>query len=265
MPTSTLRAADLPNGVRLPYAEQGSPDGIPVVLLHGITDSWHSFEPVLPYLPSSVHAYAVTQRGHGDASRPGSYRLGDLVDDVAGFMDAVGLASAVVAGHSMGSIVATRFAIDHPHRTRGLVVMGGAPTFTALGLDEMTEELAAMSDPVDVDYLRAFQESTLAHPVPADYLDLVVSESAKVSIDTFRALWNDTVLTDASADLGTVAAPTLVVWGERDAFSPRRAQDELVAAIPGARLSVYAGAGHAMHWEEPARFAAELAGFAEGV
>ena len=48
MPTSTLRAADLPSGVRLPYAEQGSPDGIPVVLLHGITDSWHSFEPVLP-------------------------------------------------------------------------------------------------------------------------------------------------------------------------------------------------------------------------
>ena len=76
---------------------------------------------------------------------------------------------------------------------------------------------------------------------------------------------DDTVLTDASADLGAVAAPTLVVWGERDAFSPRRAQDGLLAAIPGARLSVYAGAGHAMHWEEPARFAAELAVFAEGV
>jgi pimeloyl-ACP methyl ester carboxylesterase len=265
MPTSTLRAVDLPGGVRLPYAEQGSPDGVPVVLLHGITDSWHSFEPVLPHLPSSVHAYAVTQRGQGDASRPGSYRLDELVADVAGFMDAVGLASAVVAGHSMGSVVATRFAIDHPDRTRGLVVMGGAPTWTALGLDEMAEELAALSDPVDVDYLREFQESTLAHPVAADYLDLVVSESAKVSVDTFRALWHDTVLTDSSAELGTIAAPTLLVWGERDAFSPRSAQDGLVAAIPGARLSVYAGAGHAMHWEEPARFAAELAAFADGV
>jgi pimeloyl-ACP methyl ester carboxylesterase len=225
----------------------------------------HAFEPVLPLLPSFVHAYAVTHRGHGDASRPGSYGLEDLVDDVVRFLDAVGLASAVVVGHSMGSVVATRFAIDHPDRARGLVVMGGAPSFATLGLDEMTEELAAMSDPVDVGYLRAFQESTLARPVPAAFLDLVVRESAKVSIETFRGAWQDTVLTDSSAGLRAITAPTLVVWGERDAFTPRSAQGELVAAIPGARLSVYAGAGHAMHWEEPARFAAELAAFAETV
>ena len=128
-----VAAAELSNGVRLPYAEQGDRDGVPVVLLHGLSDSWRAFEPVLPHLPRSVHAYAVTQRGHGDATRPGSYRLDDLVDDVARFMDAVGLASAVVAGHSMGSIVATRFAILHPDRTRGLVVMGGATSFTASG------------------------------------------------------------------------------------------------------------------------------------
>src|SRR5215210_1321605 len=164
----TLDAVELPNGVRLPYAEQGSSDGIPVVMLHGITDSWRSFEPVLPYLPASVHAYGVTQRGHGDASRPGSYELDELVEDVALFMDAVGLRSAVLCGHSMGSIVATRFAIDRRDRTDGLVIAAGAPTFAALGVDEMTAELAAMSDPLDVDYLRGFQESTLARPIPAE-------------------------------------------------------------------------------------------------
>src|SRR5918995_765052 len=182
----TLDAARLPTGLRLPYAEQGSPDGIPVVLLHGITDSWRSFEPVLPHLPASVHAYAVTQRGHGDAGRPGSYRLEELVEDVARFMDAVGLPSGIVCGHSMGSIVASRFAIVHPSRTEGLVVMGGATSFAHLGLDEMTEELAAMTDPIDVAYLRGFQESTLARPIPGELLETAVSESAKVSIATFR-------------------------------------------------------------------------------
>jgi pimeloyl-ACP methyl ester carboxylesterase len=257
----TLDVAALPGGVNLPYAEQGSPDGAPVVLLHGITDSWRSFEPVLEHLPADVRAFAVTQRGQGDASRPGFYGLEELVADVAAFLDVLGIGSAVLCGHSMGSIVATRFAIDHPERTAGLVVMGGAPTFTALDFEEMSRELATLTDPVDVDYLRGFQESTLARPIPADFLDLAVAESAKVSAATFRGLWHETVLTDFSASLGSIAVPALVVWGERDSFIPRGAAEALAAAIPGARLSVYAGAGHAMHWEEPARFAAELSAF----
>jgi len=261
----TLDAVDLPNGVRLPYAERGSRDGVPVILLHGITDSWRSFEPVLPHLPASVHAYSVTQRGHGDAGRPGSYDLDELVEDVAQFMDAVGLPSAIVCGHSMGSIVATRFAIVHPSRTDGLVVMGGATSFAHLGLEDMTEELATMTDPIDVDYLRGFQESTLARPIPADFLDTAVSESAKLSIATFRGAWHDVVLRDFASELGAISSPTLLVWGERDAFSPRAEQDALIAAIPGARLIVHEGAGHAMHWEDPERFAAELTAFVEEV
>ena len=261
----TLDAATLSNGVRLPYAEHGSPDGIPVVLLHGITDSWHSFEPVLPHLPETVHAYSVTQRGQGDATRTASYSLDELVEDVAQFMDAVGLASAIVCGHSMGSIVATNFAIRHPERTDALVLMGSATSFVNPGIEEMTAELAALSDPIDVDYLRGFQESTLARPIPPEFLDLAVSESAKVSIATFRALWDATVLADYSAQLGSISAPALVVWGELDAICPRSEQDGLVAAIPGARLIVHEGAGHAFHWEDPERFARELAAFAEEV
>jgi pimeloyl-ACP methyl ester carboxylesterase len=65
-----VKSAALSTGVTLPYVEQGDPAGTPVVLLHGITDSWRSFEPVLPYLPDSIRAFALTQRGHGDADRP---------------------------------------------------------------------------------------------------------------------------------------------------------------------------------------------------
>lgn len=259
----TLSVADLANGVRLPFAEHGSPDGTAVVLLHGLTDSCHAFGPLLAHLPESIHAYAVTQRGHGDASRTRSYGLDEVVDDLALFLDAVGLRSAIVCGHSMGAIVAARFAVLHPERTAGLVIMGGATAFAHLGLDGMLEELEAMTDPVDRDYLRGFQESTLARPVPADFLDLVVSESAKLSVGTFRDTLRDVVLPDVSSALGGISAPTLVVWGELDAFCPRSEQDALLAAIPGARLIVHEGAGHAMHWEDPERFAAELTAFAE--
>ena len=90
-----------------------------------------------------------------------------------------------------------------------------------------------------------------------------MSESAKLSIDTFRAAWNGVVLRDFSADLPAISAPALMVWGELDAFVPRAQQDALLAAIPGSRLIVHEGAGHAFHWEDPERFAGELAAFAE--
>jgi pimeloyl-ACP methyl ester carboxylesterase len=261
----TLDIAELSNGVRLPYAEQGAPDGIPLILLHGITDSWRSFEPVLPHLPGRLHVHAVTARGHGDASRPGSYALADMVDDVARFLDAAGLGSAIVAGHSMGSVVATRFAIDHPDRTDGLVVMGGAAAFGRLGMEGLRDELTALRDPLDRDYLRGFQESTLARPIPPAFLDVAVEESAKLSRATFLDALVEVCMTDFSGDLGRIAAPTLVVWGDRDVICTREEQDALIGAIPHARLSVHEGGGHAMHWEDPERVAREITGFAEEV
>src|SRR5262245_142089 len=120
--TPAIKSVELPGAVRLPYVEQGDPSGVPLLFLHGVTDSWHSFEPVLPHLSPSIHAFALTQRGHGDAGRPASgYRARDFAADVAAFLDALALGPTVIVGHSMGSTNAQRFAIDHPERTRALV------------------------------------------------------------------------------------------------------------------------------------------------
>jgi non-heme chloroperoxidase len=66
---TTQKSVELPNRVKLSYVEQGDPSGVPVLFLHGVTDSWHSFELVLPHLPASIHAFALSQRGHGEADR----------------------------------------------------------------------------------------------------------------------------------------------------------------------------------------------------
>ncbi|MGH7577079.1 MAG: alpha/beta fold hydrolase, partial [Longimicrobiales bacterium] len=87
----------LDTGVRLNYAETGSPGGDPVILLHGATDSWFSFSRLLPLLPAVVHAYALDQRGHGDSDRPQrDYAPRDLAQDVVAFMNAQGIARATV-------------------------------------------------------------------------------------------------------------------------------------------------------------------------
>jgi non-heme chloroperoxidase len=255
----------LSTGVRVEYVEQGHTDGVTVVFLHGVTDSWRSFERVLPLLPPSIHAFAISQRGHGDSSRPeGGYLLADMSRDLRAFMDAVGLQQAVVVGHSMGSMVAQRFAVDHATRVSGLVLMGAFATlFQDLGLADFYKSgIAPLTDPIDHGFAREWQQSTLARPMAADHLDIVVAETLKVPARVWRAAFDGLLNTpEFTGELTHVTAPTLIVWGDRDTYTLRAGQDRLLAAIPGARLLVYEGAGHAFHWEEPEQFSKDLVSF----
>jgi pimeloyl-ACP methyl ester carboxylesterase len=263
-----MATAQLRTGVELPYVEQGDAAGVPVILLHGITDSWRSFEPVLPHLPRSLRAYALTQRGHGDASRPWTgYRTRDFAADVAAFMDAAGLERAIVVGHSMGSSNALRFALDYPGRALGLVLLGAFASYgDKAELAEFRDTVVRpLADPIDAEVAREFQLSTLARPVAPEFLDMVVRESLKAPAHVWRAAFEGLFEDDFAGELHRIQVPVLVAWGERDAFCPRADQDRLLATIAGARLAVYEGCGHALHWEEPRRFAGDLAAFAAGL
>jgi pimeloyl-ACP methyl ester carboxylesterase len=139
------------------------------------------------------------------------------------------------------------------------VLVGGFATLPRAAVAQVDPILSTLEDPIDEGFVRAFQEGTLARPAPPGFLDAVVRESLKVPARVWRAAWAGIRDEDLTAVQSRIGAPTLAVWGDRDHLCPRASQDALVAAIPGARLSVYEGAGHAPHWEEPERFAAELA------
>jgi pimeloyl-ACP methyl ester carboxylesterase len=258
----------LPTGVRMEYVEWGDPAGVPVVFLHGVTDSWRSFERILPQLPRAIRAFALSARGHGDSSRPETgYRYADMSADVLAFMDALAIPRAIVVGHSMGSMVAQRFAVDHPARVSGLVLMGAFPTlFRDEGItDFYRTAIAPLTDPIDPVFAREWQLSTLAREMPADHFEAVVDETRKVPSRVWREAFAGLLATpDFSAALATVDVPVLLMWGERDAFSPRAGQDRLLSLFPRARLIVYEGAGHGFHWEDAGRVAGDLAAFVRG-
>jgi pimeloyl-ACP methyl ester carboxylesterase len=261
-----VKSIMLRSRIKLQYVEQGDPPGVPIVLLHGYTDSWRSFELLLPHLPKSLHAYALTQRGHGDADRPVTgYDAYDFAADLAAFMDELGIERAILAGHSMGSQIAQRFAIDYPGRTLALVLMGA---FSTLGGNRAVRELwdsavATLKDPVEPGFAREFQESTLANPVPEAFLDTIVAESLKVPARVWRAALQGQMQTDLSPELARIKAPTLIIWGGKDGICTRREQDRLAASIRGSEFVPYAGAGHGVHWEQPKRVAVDLRAFVE--
>ena len=263
--TAEEKSVVLSTGVRMEYVEQGSAKGVPVVFLHGVTDSWRSFERVLPLLPASIRAFAISARGHGDSDRPESgYGYADMSGDLLAFLDAMRIDKAIVVGHSMGALVAQRFAVDHPERLSGLVLMGAFATLHRdAGITEFYETaVAPLTDPIDPVFAREWQLSTLARPMPAAHLETVVSETRKVPSRVWREAFTAFLKTpDFSGELSKVRVPALVMWGDRDAFAPREAQQKLLSLMPHARLIVYEGAGHGFHWEDVDRVVADLVPF----
>jgi len=266
-PSAASRRVKLSFGPTLDYVDRGAPNGVPVVFLHGYTDSWLSFATVLPHLPARMRLLAYSQRGHGDSDRPvAGFHTRDLAGDLEGFLDAVGIERAVIVGHSMGSQVAARFAITRPERVLGLALVGG---FATLGgnavVGELRQAVAALSDPVDPDFVREFQASTLARPCSDTFLDMIVEESRKVPARVWREALDGQIGEDVSPDLGRIGVPTLIAWGDRDSIVSRAAQEAMATAIPDARFVICHGSGHALHWEDPASFAAELRAFVDGL
>jgi non-heme chloroperoxidase len=254
------KSVALTTGVILAYTEKGDPKGLPIVFLHGITDSHRSYEPVLEVLPDRYRAFAITARGHGESDKPAEgYAPEDMAADVAAFLDAQGIDKAVVAGHSMSSMVARVFAHRYPQRVLGLVLMGA---FASLhgnpAVVELMASLDALGEAIPEDFAREFQLSTLAHPVPDAYLKMVVGETQKVPAFVFKAALRGLADRDRTfAGAGTLV-PTLLMWGGKETFVPRSDQDVLLTAFKNARLVVFPGGGHAFHWESPATFVSEL-------
>jgi len=262
------KSIELPNGVRIDYAEQGNTSGIPLMLIHGYMDSWRSFELVLPHLPESIHAFALTQRGHGDSSRPPSgYSSQDFVSDLFAFMASMRIESAVIAGGSSGGFVARHFAIDYPKLTLGLVLVGSPFLLRDKpGVLEMWDStISTLTDPINPGFVREFAESTLSPRVPKEFIETVAQENLKVP----AYIWKETfmgLLEDDSVDkLNKIEAPTLIIWGNQDTIVSRGDQELLTTKIPDSKLVVYSGAGHGLYCEEPGRFATDLITFIEGI
>jgi pimeloyl-ACP methyl ester carboxylesterase len=251
--------------LRLAYAEQGPSTGLPIVFLHGVTDSWRSFEPVMRLLPTDVRAIAISQRGHGDSSRPAAgYTYRDMAGDLRAFMDRRAIPDAIIVGHSMGAMVAQRFAVDHPDRVAGMVLMGSFANMYQH--PEMAEfvatTIAPLTDPIGAPFAREWQLSTTARPIDPAFLATVIAETLKVPARVWHAAFEGFLRTpDFSGELSRVTAPVLLMWGDRDSYAGESDQRRLRAMMPGARSITYPGAGHAIHWEGPGRITSDLMAF----
>jgi pimeloyl-ACP methyl ester carboxylesterase len=126
-------------------------------------------------------------------------------------------------------------------------------------VEDFAADAVAFLDAAGV--VRDFQAGAAHVPLPGTFREGLVAESRKLPARVWRDAADGLVAFDDTADLGRIAAPTLLVWGDRDGLLPAEEQRRLAAAIPGARSRVYPETGHSPHWERPERFVADLDAF----
>ncbi|NJQ16809.1 alpha/beta fold hydrolase [Streptomyces bohaiensis] len=267
MSAIALKNVTLDSGVQLPYAESGRPDGIPVVFVHGPGETWRSFQPVLGMLPPTLHGFAPTQRGHGDASKPADgYRPADYAADLVAFLDALGIERAVLAGGGSGGVAARIVAGGHPHRVAGLVLLG---TPASLDGKEWAAEARRVTDrlgePDGPDPAELLPEDAADGAGPEWFATAMAEDARATPPHVWRETMDGLLDSEVGTTLGGILVPTLALRGDQDERVTPDDQARITDTVPAARLDVLEGAGHAVHWEQPASVVGRLAEFAEAV
>ena len=253
----------LSNGVTIEYVEKGNKNTTAIIFLHGYSDSWHSFETVMKLFPPDFHLVSISQRGHGNSSKPRQgYHSNDFAKDLALFINEKGFGASIIVGHSLGGVVAQQFSISYPDLSKAIVLVDTDAYFADNpGVPEFLDGILKFERPVDYSFAREFQLSTLAQPIDSLQLALFIEESLKLPLYAWKGIAAGLIETDLTKDLPAIESPVLIFWGSKDMICFRSDQDNLAKNLKNARLIVYEGAGHALHWEEPERFVADLVSF----
>ena len=191
------------NGMKMYYEVSGAGD--PIVVLHGAYMNIPTMGEIIPQLARTHRVYAIEFQGHGrttDIDRPITYQ--NLADDVAAFMDSVGLTRADVFGYSMGAIAGLQLAIRHPARVNKLVSASGAydlkgwqPEFSAF-IPQMTVEFMITNTPLAAEY-KKLAVDTNGFPELARKL---------IALEKEPMAWEQ--------DVRQVKTPVLIIVGDAD-------------------------------------------------
>lgn len=232
------------DGTDVAYRETGA--GPPVVLITGLGLSGRFYAPLAEgFAAAGLRLVIADPPGFGGT--PGALwgqGVPDLAAFHAAFAEALALRAPVWVGHSLGAQVALRLAADHPHAARGLVL--AAPSGGPARLLRL-RQLAGLG-------LTAFR-------VPPATALATLREYARNNPLRVAGTWLRGAADDPTAHAPRVAAPTLILVGNRDPVPGQRYLDLLRQRLPDARFEMVPGATHALPRDEPKAFVASVAGF----
>lgn len=240
--------------IRVPYIQSGS--GEPLILIHGGESDRNALRVLFPHLGDGVRAIAYDQRDSGESVNPDEpYDVADLAQDLASFIEALGLEKAHILGVSFGGAVAIHTALGHPERVSSVSLVATLPR--AAGAIDRASEVGNL----DPEQRRAAMFELLFTPEGIRTNPDLVGLASRALTDRPRELMARRIAAVAQHDvvdqLASLQVPALVVHGTDDPIAPFALAELTAERIPNAVLRTIAGGRHGIATE----YADEVAGF----
>ena len=242
-------------------------EGPPLVLLHGYAGAIWNWEHQIEALGEHFTVYVPDLLGHGLSDKPRIvYTPSALLEWLQGFMDALGISRADFVGNSMGCGFAMALAMTNPERVNRLVLISGFP---AQVLDQARGPYLKLFSRLGVGFLfrlayrlmgkRTFRK--FLHGIVWDRKQItpaVIERASRLRKEHGQAwpLWSSLCRLHEWEEqfvprFSSVRAPTLIMWGQYDAFFPPAVGEALHRSLSGSRFALIPNAGHLPMWEQP--------------
>jgi len=276
------QAQTIIHGHRVAYRFAGDPSKPVLMLIHGITSSSATWDPVIPALAERAHVIAPDLYGHGASDVPNAdYSLGGFATQIRDLMDTLGHDRATIVGHSLGGGVAMQFSYQYFEHCERLVLVdsGGLGRDVSRALRAGTLPGVELILPIianrhvrnaGVAASRLLARSPIRpRPRPSTvevvrgYSSLSESPSRAAFVHTLRSVVEPGGQRVSAVDrlYLTEGRPTLIVWGARDTVIPVEHAHHAHEVITGSQLEIFEQSEHFPHMDEPTRFTRVLLDF----
>jgi pimeloyl-ACP methyl ester carboxylesterase len=275
---------EIGDGVTVHLRDEGPKDAPAIVLLHGSNADLHTWEPWVQTLKANYRVIRFDQVGHGltGPDPAHDYSRANYVADIREVADALGLESFILGGNSMGGKHALAFAVAHPERVSGLVLVDGSGGPMLDGEKEAAEPKKKSGGSGNIGFtiaqtpgINLLVEQITPRSLIAQSLEQSVSVKSVASEQAVTRYWellrypgnrratlkrfSQSYDPLTKAEIAAVAVPTLILWGEEDRLIPVEAGRWLDQTMPDSTLVVYPAIGHLPQEEAVAETLADLA------
>jgi 3-oxoadipate enol-lactonase len=258
------------NGIEMYYAQSG--EGPHLVLIMGLGAHAGAWALNAPAFAKHFRVTVFDNRGAGRTEAPDEpYSMGQMGDDTAALMDALGIASAHVLGASMGGMVAQELAIRHPEKVERLVIACSRARTGELRRTVAVAQRALWEAGIPAESIRAIQSpwgSTSAvlqdEGLTLQNLALAAKDPHPIAKHAYLRQLDAVLAHDTLDRLHRITAETLVLVGAEDILTPPSESEELARHIPNARMQILPRGGHGFSGEYAPQFNAAALAFLRG-
>lgn len=237
--------------VKLYYEDYGMQDQLPLILLHGVMGNSESWKPQVEHFRDKRRIVVFDLRGHGQSDKPPEkYSIKQFSEDLFSFMKNLEIEKAIIAGHSMGGMIALKFALDHQEMVERLILIDTAAKVSfgrklLLSISKFLMNISYES------FVRRYISITLRKSYSQSELEKAQEKVLKTPKYVAKSCFAAIKDFDVTSELASIQVPTFIVHGSEDTQQPLSQAKYMKGHIPEAELVIIEGAGHAAVIESP--------------